>query len=116
MHTKDRQSNAKHEDNDGAKNAHQEISSSQNGHNTQAWVLSFEFSQLDLVIRSSNKCTECQCNSCETQHHLNWMQNATTFMQQLNIIKNLPMQTASMENVFDRTKRYAVQCSVTRLR
>jgi len=26
------------------------------------------------------------------------------------------MQTASMENVFDRTKRYAVQCSVTRLR
>jgi len=79
MHTKNGKSNSKHKHNDGAKYAHQNISSNKNGNNTQPGMLPFEFAQLNLMIRSRNKTEECQHNGSETQHHLNRMQNATTF-------------------------------------
>jgi len=85
MHTKDGKSNSEHKHNDGAKYAHQKISNDKNDRNTQSWMLPFELSQLYLIIRSRNKCKECRHNCCETQYHLNWMKNTTTFIQKLNI-------------------------------
>ena len=50
MHTKQWKGNSEHKHNDGAKYAHQKISSNENSHYTQPWMLPFEFSQLDLMI------------------------------------------------------------------
>jgi len=90
MHTKHGKSNSEHEDNDGAKYAYQKISNNKNGHNAQPRMLPFEFLQLDLMIRSRNKYNECQHNCSKTQHHLNWMQKATTSTQPLTI-KQYPL-------------------------
>jgi len=86
LHTKDGKSNSEHKHNDGAKYAHQKVSSNKNGHDAQPWMLPLEFSQLDLMVWSGNECHECHDDCCEAQHHLNWMQNAATLRQQLNMI------------------------------
>ena len=50
LHTKDGKSNSEHKHNDGAKYAHQKVSSNKNGHDAQPWMLPLEFSQLDLMV------------------------------------------------------------------
>jgi len=50
MHTKNGEGNSKHKHDDGAKYAHQNVSSCKNGHNAQPGMLPFEFPQCNLMI------------------------------------------------------------------